>query len=164
MKINLALVAAALTLTSTIASAADPPALKEGLWSIHSQTINNPGGKKSDNSSTICRSHAYDQHALDAVRGMKDCAIIKESAQAGSYSIQMHCVAAGTAIDSTATVTTTSEMVSHSETHATYNPALGGISETTLIQDQKYLGSCPAGTHPGDLTQADGTLVHLGDH
>jgi hypothetical protein len=161
MKTILALVA---ILASAMTSAADPPAMKEGLWSIHSQTINNPGGKKSEDSSTICRSHAYDQHALAAVRGMKDCAIIKESADAVTYSIQMHCVAAGTAIDSTATVKTTSDTLSHSETHATYNPALGGIGETTLIQDQKYLGSCPAGTHPGDLTQANGTLVHLGDH
>jgi hypothetical protein len=164
MKTILGSVVTALALAGGTVNAADPPAMKEGLWSIHSQTINNPGGKKSENSSTICRSHAYDQHALDAVKSMKDCSILKESLQGGTYSIQMHCVAADTAIDSSATVTSMSDTVTHSETHATYNPALGGISDMTLIQDQKYLGSCPAGTHPGDLTQADGTLMHLWDH
>jgi hypothetical protein len=28
--------------------------------------------------------------------------------------------------------------------------------------DQKYIGSCPAGAQPGDLTTADGKVVHLG--
>jgi hypothetical protein len=164
MKTILGSLAVVLGLITGSVNAADPPPMKEGLWSIRSQTVNNPGGKKSENSSTICRSHAYDQHALDTVKSMKDCAIIKESLAAGVYSIQMHCVAAGTTIDSSATVTSVSDTVSHSETHATYNPALGGISETALVQDQKYLGSCPAGTHPGDMTQSDGTLVHLWDH
>jgi len=27
-----------------------------------------------------------------------------------------------------------------------------------MIMDQKYVGSCPAGTQPGDLTNADGRL------
>src|ERR1017187_6973809 len=52
----------------------------------------------------------------------------------------------------------------HSESHATFTPALGGISETTRIVDQKYVGSCPAGAHPGDRTNADGSVIHSGKH
>jgi hypothetical protein len=51
---------------------------------------------------------------------------------------------AGTAVDSKGTVSYTGDTSVHSETHATYNPALGGVSETTMIMDQKYAGSCPA--------------------
>src|ERR1700688_4063110 len=38
-----------------IAIATNHPDLKEGLWSIHTQTIDNPGNKKSDGSFTLCR-------------------------------------------------------------------------------------------------------------
>ena len=44
-----------------LAFAADAPEIKEGLWSIHTQTIDNPGNKKMENTSTICRDHAYDK-------------------------------------------------------------------------------------------------------
>ena len=40
--------------------------------------------------------------------------------------------------------------------------AMGGISETTTIMDQKYVGSCPAGTKPGDRIAADGRITHSG--
>jgi hypothetical protein len=29
-----------------------------------------------------------------------------------------------------------------------------------MIQDQRYLGSCPAGMKPGDRIMADGSIVH----
>jgi hypothetical protein len=68
--------AAALLLPIWIALGADPPDVKEGLWSIHTQTIDNPGNKKSDSSSTICRNHAYDQYVQSlAKKTMKGCTV-----------------------------------------------------------------------------------------
>jgi hypothetical protein len=154
------LAAALLLLSSGVVNAVDPPAMKEGLWSIRNQSVNNPGGKKSDYTSTVCRSHAYDQHTLKDAKSIKGCKTISESLQGSEYSVHTHCVAAGTEIDSKSTVTFIGDTVAHSESHASFNPALAGISETTLIQDQKYVGSCPAGVQPGDITQPDGTVVH----
>jgi hypothetical protein len=147
-------------LASGAAGAVDPPAMKEGLWSIHNQGVNNPGGKKSENTSTICRSHAYDQHVLQDAKSVKGCTTISETLQGSEYSIHSHCVAAGTEIDSKSTVTFKGDTAAHSESHATYTPALSGITETTVIQDQKYVGSCPAGIQPGDIKQPDGKVVH----
>jgi hypothetical protein len=36
--------------------------------------------------------------------------------------------------------------------------------DSTMTMDQKYLGSCPAGVQPGDLTSADGKVTHLWNH
>jgi hypothetical protein len=47
MKKMLLTVSAALLLSVGLAHAADPPDVKEGLWSIHTQTIDQPGDKKS---------------------------------------------------------------------------------------------------------------------
>jgi hypothetical protein len=68
--------------------------MKEGLWSIRNQSVNSPGDKKSDQTSTICRSHAYDQHVLQDAKSVKGCKTISETLQGNEYSIHSHCVAA----------------------------------------------------------------------
>jgi len=83
--------AALLLLSSQVADAVDPPLMKEGLWSIHNQSINTPGDKKSDQTVTICRSHAFDQHALQDEKSVKGCKTISESLQGNEYSIQLRC-------------------------------------------------------------------------
>jgi len=138
--------------------------MKEGLWSIRNQTSVTPGNKLSDSTSTICRTHAYDQHVLGAEKTAKGCSTISESMQGSKYSIQTHCVMGATVIESTSTVIFKGDAETHSETHATYTPAMGGVNGMTLIQDQKYLGSCPAGVQPGDMTSPDGTVIHLWKH
>jgi len=72
---------AALLLASAAVNAVDPPVMKEGLWSIRNQSVNNPGDKRADHTSTVCRSHAYDQHALQEEKSMKGCKTISESLQ-----------------------------------------------------------------------------------
>ena len=145
------------------ANAVDSPEVKEGLWSIQRHTIDNPGNKTSDSKSTICRNHAYDQYALSLAKNMKGCTT-SQSFQGGKYSSKGHCTIGATVVDSQGTVTYQGDTSAHSETHATYNPAMGGISETTMIVDQKYVGYCPAGAQPGDMTTADGRVTHLWKH
>jgi len=41
-----------------------------------------------------------------------------------------------TVIESTSTVIFKGDAETHSETHATYTPAMGGVNGMTLIQDQ----------------------------
>jgi hypothetical protein len=137
--------------------------VKEGLWSIQTRTIDNPGNKQTDSKSTICRNHAYDQHALSLTKSLKGC-VVTRSLRDGKYSSKSHCVIAGTVLESEGTVTYRGDTSAHSESHATYTPAMGGVSETTIIVDQKYLGNCPAGAQPGDLTSSDGRVNHLWKH
>jgi hypothetical protein len=164
MKTMLVPVALALLLPIGMANAADPPQLKEGLWSIHRQTIDNPGNKKTESASTICRSHAYDQHVQSLAKSRKGCTMVKENFQGGKYSTEMHCVVAGTTIDTKGTAVYQGDTSAHNETHTTYSPAFGGVTDSTMIMDQKYTGSCPAGAQPGDMTSADGRVVHLWKH
>ena len=151
----------ALLLSIGIANAADAPELKEGLWSIHKQSIDNPGNKKSDTTSTICRNHAYDQHVKSLSKERKGCTV-KESVMAGKHINEAHCLIAGTMIESKGTSTFQGAIATHSEFHTTYTPAFSGIKESTTIMDQKYIGACPAGSQPGDLTTAGGKVTHLG--
>jgi hypothetical protein len=164
MKMMLVPTAVALLLPIGVANAADPPEMKEGLWSIHMQTIDNPGNKKSESTSTICRNHAYDKHVQSLAKSQKSCTTVKEGFQGGKYFSELHCVVAGTTIDTKGTATYQGDTAARSENHSTYAPAFGGVTESTMIMDQKYVGSCPAGAQPGDKTSADGHVIHLGKH
>ena len=155
MKKWLAVMAAALLLPLAIASAAGPPEQKEGLWSIHRQSINNSGSQTTESSSTICRSHTYGAYTLSLVKNKKvGCTTLKEDWQGSNYSAESRCIVAGTAVESKGTVSYTGDTSAHSETRGAGTPALGGVSETTMTMDQKYVASCPAGAQPGDLTNA----------
>jgi len=158
------LVSAAMALLLPVANAVNLPQMKEGLWSIHSQTTTNPGSKKSEATYTLCRDHAYDQSVQALANNVKGCSKLSESFQGGRYYADIHCTVGGTAIESKATATFQGDTSAHSETHGTYTPALAGMSEMTIIMDQKYTGSCPAGAVPGDRTNPDGTVIHLGKH
>jgi hypothetical protein len=155
----------AVALSLPIADAADAPEMKEGLWSIRIQTIDNPGNKKDDGTSTLCRNHAYDKSVEALANGVKkNCTKYNVSFQGGKYSTDTHCTVAGTVIETKGTATYVGDTSAHSENHTTYSPAFYGVSESTMIMDQKYVGSCPAGAQPGDRTAADGTVTHLGRH
>jgi hypothetical protein len=56
-------------------------------------------------------------------------------------------------------VTASGDNGTHSESTTTYNPAFGGISSTTMIMDQNYVGPCPAGMEPGDMMDANGKII-----
>jgi len=160
---KIALVSAA-ALGLQFAQAAEPSELKEGLWSIRTQLTDNPGNKKDDTTTTLCRNHAYDKSVIALAKGaVKDCKY-DERLQGGKYSTGMHCVVAGTVIETNATATYEGDTAAHGEDHTTYSPSLGGVSESIRIVDQKYIGSCPAGAQPGDLTTTAGKVVHLGSH
>jgi hypothetical protein len=155
------LASAAAALVLPIANAADAPDVKEGLWSIHTQSIDNPGNKKTEGTITLCRNHAYDLSVRAKAKNVKGCTV-SESSQGGKYSSATHCVVGTTVIDSKGTTTFVGDTATHTESHSTYTPAMYGVAETTMIQDQKYVGSCPAGALPGDRTDANGKVTHLG--
>ena len=163
MKKTLVPAAVAFLLTIGMAKAIDAPEVTEGLWSIQRHTIDNPGNKKTDSTLTICRNHAYDEYTQSLTKNLKGCTL-NQSFQGGKYSSKSHCVIGGTVVESEGTATYQGSTSAHSETHATYTPAMGGVSETTTIMDQKYVGNCPAGAQPGDMTSADGRVTHLWKH
>jgi hypothetical protein len=156
------LILAVTVVSLSIAYTANVPDVKEGLWSVHTTTINNPGNQRSEGTYTLCRNHAFDEAVLARAKNMKNCTIVHENMRGSEYSTQTHCVIGSTVIETKGTVTFQADTAFHSESHGTYTPAMGGISDMTIIMDQKYIGSCPAGQQPGDQTNADGTVMHLG--
>jgi hypothetical protein len=156
------MLAVATTALLSIASATDPPEVKEGLWSVQTATTSSPSGKKTEGSYTICRDHAYDQYVRTNEKNMKRCTTVSENFQDGVYTSEIRCKIGSGNVASKGTTTYKDDTSVHSESHVTYDPPLGGVSESTIVIDQKFSGKCPEGTVPGDRTNPDGTVIHLG--
>jgi hypothetical protein len=65
---------------------------------------------------------------------------------------------AGIVIVSKGSYTYESATSTRLESTATYQPAFNGKTDETLTQDQKFVGSCPAGMNPGDRIMPGGIL------
>jgi hypothetical protein len=165
MKRSLLYAMTAVLLPIGIAQAGGPPEGREGLWSLSRQTIDNPGGKKEVwPPMTVCLSHAYNEHVLELAKKMPGCTTVSESTEGNKYFTESRCVVGNTVIDTKATTTLQADTYTHGEGHTTYTPPMGGKTETIMISDAKYLGSCPAGMQPGDRKTADGTIQHGWKH
>jgi hypothetical protein len=136
----------------------DPPKLKEGLWDIRGQRVENPGNKRSDFAYRLCRDHAFDR-ATDAMyRDVKDCNTVLKKAGDAKYSSASTCRAAGVTIASTGTSSYRGNESIHTDTQAVYTPAFDGKTDETLVEDQQYIGKCPAAMKPGDRLNPDGIV------
>jgi hypothetical protein len=148
-----------------LALAADAPPLKEGFWSIHSVSTEQPSGKKRELTRSICRNHAYDDHVREMAKKIPaTCKTISENSSGGTTTTETECTVQSTVVHSKTTVTTASETATHLETHATYTPPLGGMSESTMVMDQTFTGACPDGVEPGDMIGPDGKKVASWKH
>lgn len=162
MRKTLTFAASALLLQLAIARAADPPELREGLWEIRGESVENPGNKKTVFTYRLCRNHAYDK-AMDAlVKNVKGCSTEFNDLGGGQFSSASRCEVSGTLIVSRGTYNYQSSTSTRSESSATYTPPLKGKTDETVVQDQSYVGDCPAGMKPGDRIMVDGTVQRYG--
>ncbi len=154
---------AAISLASFALFAADPPAMKEGLWSIHTTSIDNPGNRKTDGTRSICRNHEYDLRIRQQAEAKQKqiCKTYTETSSGNTMTVEEECNVQGSVSKSKTVTTFGGNSSVHAETHATYTPALYGTAESTIIQDQKYTGACPAGMQPGDFMDASGKITHV---
>jgi hypothetical protein len=141
-----------------LAQTTDPPPQKEGLWSVHRES-SSPGKGKSQSTETLCRNHEYDKYILDKSKNSPGCKVVSSSLNDGTYTIEKECNVGESVVKSKETSTYKDTEV-HIETHATYAPPLMGMTEITLVMDQKFQGACPAGTNPGDVTRANGKKIN----
>lgn len=162
MKNVLAIIALVL-LQTTLAAQTDYPYLKDGFYSLHSQTISQPGNKKQEGSFSVCLSRAHSEtvRAKSKERMQKICSINNEHVSGTTITTETECKVMNTTIKTTGK-TTISGDTAHSESHTTYSPPMEGQSEEVMTVDEKYVGSCPAGMQPGDRMLKDGSIQHLG--
>ncbi len=157
MNIKVHIAVAALVIASNAKSHADSaspldgvPQLKEGLWSIQGYRTNSSNPDKQAFNAKLCRDQTYDNHSHAFVTTVKECSSQIVAQKPNLYSTKITCTVGATTIVSTTTVTYQSDTSVHSDSQTTYTPALQGKTSASIVQDQLYLGPCPANMKPGD--------------
>jgi hypothetical protein len=150
----------ALALPFAAAWAGHPPKLKEGLWDIRGRRLELPGDKRSEFSYKLCRDHGYDKAADAQLEHVKGCATTLTDEGNGKFSFASTCKLSDTSIVSNGVSIYASDKLLHVETHASFSPAFNGKTEETIVEDQQFLGKCPAAMRPGDTLPPDGIIRH----
>jgi hypothetical protein len=149
---------------SAAAVAEEPPLQRAGLWEFHSHRTTVPAGSmmEGESSGKICRDDAYSQKEREAAKAAeKACTVNRwEKTAPGAYTVTKSCQMQGSVVDTQGTVREESPNEVRSEVHMTYKPAMAGVTTFIVVNEQKYLGSCPAGMKPGDQIAADGSVNH----
>jgi hypothetical protein len=144
-------------------SAADefkPPPMKDGLWETHSRQTQQ-GKTVFDTSSKMCQSKELTksmQSNGEELRKKNECTSTVTQPSPNTYVEESRCAKGPNAGSGTKVIYTyQGDTASHMEMHTNE-----GKSETVMIMDAKYLGSCPAGMKPGDAVMADGKKISAG--
>jgi hypothetical protein len=131
-----------------------PPPMKDGLWETHTRQTQQ-GKTVFEVSSKTCQSKAHTKSTKSngaELRKMNECTSTVTQPSPNTYVEQSRCAKGPNAGLGTKVVYTyQGDTASHMEMHTNE-----GNSETVMIMDSKYLGSCPAGMKPGDAVGADG--------
>jgi hypothetical protein len=154
------LVAALLICVVAEADGIKPPPTKEGLWETHS-TQTQQGKTVFDKSVKMCQSNETTksmQSNGEELRKKNECTSKVTQPSTNTYVEESRCAKGPNAGSVTKVVYAyQGDTASHTEMHMNVGP-----SETVMIIDAKYLGSCPAGMKPGDLMM-DGKIISGGN-
>ena len=89
---------------------------------------------------------------------------ITENAQGNAVISEYHCVFSGSTISRKETTTYLSDSEVHFDSRTTITPPLGGVAQSNIVSDQKFVGPCPSDLQPGDMKSEDGKIHHLWHH
>ena len=75
--------------------------------------------------------------------------------------IESVCTVAGSQITSKAVFGGDFEKSYRGDVHASYNPPLGGMSNSDMTFTATYLGACKSGQSPGDIIMSNGMKMNI---
>jgi hypothetical protein len=162
MRLKSVLLAAALSAGAGIGVADELklPPTKDGLWETHSTQIQQ-GKTVSESSVKMCQSKELNESMRangEELRKKNECISKIAQPSPNTYVEENRCAKGPNAGSVTKVVyTNQGDTASHTEMHMT-----AGQTETVMILDAKYVGSCPAGMKPGDLIMSDGKVISGG--
>jgi hypothetical protein len=138
-----------------------PPPMKDGLWETHSSQTQQ-GKTVFDTSIKMCQAKELTkstQSIGEELRKKNKCTSTVTQPSPNTYVEESRCAEGPSAGSVTKIIYTfQGDTASHMEMHMNE-----GKSETVMITDSKYLGSCPAGMKPGDAVMADGKKISGGN-
>jgi hypothetical protein len=138
----------------------DQVSRKPGLWETRST-----GAAGASITARMCIDAATDAALLKSAmgQGSKGCSKNDVKSDGKQITADSVCTAGDTQITVHSSTTLTSDTVAHTVVTVHYDPPLMGQTDTTMTQDGKWTGPCPADMRPGDIIGAGGTKTNVKD-
>ncbi len=156
------LVAVLFAAAATAAAAADEfPKLKPGLWQTTTST--DRASRQASHVSTLCLDDSVQKEMYKMSMGMMSnmCSKYDLKNVGGKMTSDVVCDLGGTKMQSKSVMTFTGNTAYRTEAHATFDPPMGGMKDSTTIIEGKYVGPCKPGQQPGDMTLPNGTKMNI---
>ncbi len=148
-----------------VADAADAfPKMHAGLWQTTTVTQNaDPANPPTPRVSTICLDASVQQMMLQFSQGLISGICSKHDMRVSGSTVESDsvCDLMGSRTTTHSTMKFSGDTRYHADAHTTYEPAAHGRAQSDTAIDGKYVGPCPPGMSPGDLTLPNGKMVNI---
>jgi hypothetical protein len=144
------------------ACAQDFPKLKAGLWSV-AVSAASASPQSAPRVSTMCLDDSVQQEMYKMSTGMMSGMCSKHDIKVAGSKVTTiaDCNLGVTSMKSQSTMTLTGDTSYHTEAHATFDPPMNGMKESSTVIDGKFVGACKPGQQPGDMTLPNGQTVNV---
>ena len=155
------LCAVALIAAATGVGAQDFPKLKAGLWTTTMTSLDRD--QQEPRVSTLCLDDSVQQEMVKMSTGMMAgmCGKHDLKVTGNKVTTEAVCDLGGTKMQSQSVMTLTGNSAYRTEAHATFDPPMNGIKESTTVIEGKHVGACKAGQQPGDMTLPNGQTLNI---
>ena len=142
------------------ASAADIPVLKSGLWELSRSTSQQPETKRV---TEMCLDESVQADMREFGLGVAKelCSKSDRRVEGNRLTIDAVCKLGATTMTAHSVMTFSGNTAYHTEGRATYDPPMANMSESKSSIDAKWVGECPAGQQPGDITLESGQKINI---
>ena len=158
MKLHSIVVLATLACSAPTAWAANYPKLKPGLWEVTIHT-NKPSAKAPVKSS-MCLDESVQEEMMQVNQGMQQRMCSKNSLrnEGGKIVGDAECTLGTSKMKSHAVTTFSGDSAYRTETEASYDPPLMGMTQSSTTIEGRYVGPCKPGMRPGDIATGGRTV------
>jgi hypothetical protein len=131
-----------------LASAADLPKRKAGLWEVSSAME----GMPMRSAMQVCVDAASDNLMQQRSREKTDCSVMDVKTAGGKVTVHSVCKVEKTTATTDAVFTGSFETSYKGDIQMRYSPPMEGVSQMKITQDARWLGPCKPGQKPGDTS------------
>ena len=157
----LRLCAVALIAAAATVGAQDFPKLKAGLWETTTTSLGRE--KQEPRVSTLCLDDSVQQEMYKMSTGTMAGMCSKHDLKVTGNRVTTDaiCDFGGTKMQSQAVMTLSGNTAYHTEAHATFDPPMNGMKDSTTVIEGKHVGACKPGQQPGDMTLPNGQTMNI---
>ena len=151
-----------LVLAAPLAAAAqDWPKLKPGLWEMSNTSTRQPS--RAPMKTTICLDASVQQDMIRMSSGMMQgmCSKFETKFVGNKFSGEATCNLGGSTMRSKSVMTLTGDTAYRTEAHASFNPPMGGMSQSDTVIEGRHVGACKPGQQPGDMMMPNGQTMNI---